>query len=112
MRRNNGSSSGYGHPVEKVTTGDVAMHSEIFVLRVSHDFPYLSLVQAGSANHLRLRISCLIGLADCDFRALKSNLAVGSITKGFVDGSAAAAKRKCRLASQIKLVSVGVNQFD
>jgi hypothetical protein len=43
---------------------------------------------------------------------LKSNLAVGSIAKWLVDGPAAAAQGKRRLSSQIKLISVGVNQFD
>ena len=47
-----------------------------------------------------------------EFSTLEADLAVSAVAERFVDGAAAAAKRECRLASQIIGSAVGIDQFD
>src|SRR5208337_694021 len=60
----------------------------------------------------RLRLRAALGLLHCQFRALESDAAVGSVAEGLIDRPAATAERKCGLAGEVEMVAVDVHQFD
>src|SRR5690242_9292178 len=54
----------------------------------------------------------LVCSADGGFGGLEADAAVGAVAKGFVDRTAATAKRKVCFAREVVLLAVGIHEFD
>src|SRR6266566_7821489 len=128
MRRNNGGTDRQSDAIQEIAPRDFTTHAQfaticIFVqwnprpsaVRTRPIQPYALLLSREcvmSAGQPDFRCLGIIGLLHRRLRSLESDAAVGPVTKRLGHRSAAAAQRKCRLASEIVLLAIGIDQFD